>query len=171
MGTSMGISSGPNKRSMSSSEEVRANRSASPDFGKDLLTHEENSCLAILRWSPAICRDGLSGKTFPVFYRLTEDELLPPSFMGWRRSGIMRPGECLTLNIPEHPVFAGQCPSEGGVSSLLDILETGDLPQRYYLTPRAAAGVLRRADRRKKRLPEWLREALAEVAGRSEPIK
>lgn len=41
-------------------------------------------------------------------------------------------------------------------SSLSDILETGDLPRRYYLTPTACRGILRRAEKRGKRLPEKL---------------
>jgi hypothetical protein len=58
--------------------------------------------------------------------------------------------------------------SAGDVCSLLDILESRDVPQKYYLSPRACAGILRRAEKRGKALPEMLRVALvrraAEVA-------
>jgi hypothetical protein len=50
---------------------------------------------------------------------------------------------------------------------LLDVLEKGEeIPPRYFLSPRACAGVLRRAVRRGRELPRALREAL-EMAARS----
>ena len=52
----------------------------------------------------------------------------------------------------------------GGVCSLSDILETGDVPQRYYLSAKACRGILRRAEKRGKELPEALRRALRAVA-------
>jgi hypothetical protein len=67
------------------------------------------------------------------------------------------PTEFWTLSISEYP-------SDGAASSLSDILETGELPQRYYLTPRACQGILRRAEKRGKELPEALRSALLGVA-------
>ena len=56
-------------------------------------------------------------------------------------------------------------PSDGDASSLSDILETGTVPPRFYLSAKACQGILRRAERRGKALPERLREALALVAG------
>ena len=53
---------------------------------------------------------------------------------------------------------------DDGVCSLSDILETGDVPQRYYLSPRACAGILRRAEKRGKTLPRRLARALQAVA-------
>lgn len=87
-------------------------------------------------------------------------DIAPPG-NGWRNSGIIAPtrggtdsrGECLTLNTSE-------CPSADVASSLSAILETGDLPQRYYLSPRACHGILRRAERRDKILPPSLHRAL-----------
>jgi hypothetical protein len=46
------------------------------------------------------------------------------------------------------------------VDSLSKVLETGVLPQRYYLSERASSGILRRAERVGKTLPKMLREAL-----------
>ncbi|WP_204340906.1 hypothetical protein, partial [Rhizobium ruizarguesonis] len=54
--------------------------------------------------------------------------------------------------------------SDGAVSSLSDILETGDVPQRFYLSPKACAGILRRAEKRGKVLPPQLAVALQAVA-------
>jgi hypothetical protein len=52
---------------------------------------------------------------------------------------------------------------------LSDILETGDVPQRYYLSATACKGILRRAIKRAKELPELLRLALESQAHRTEP--
>jgi hypothetical protein len=43
-------------------------------------------------------------------------------------------------------------------------LETGDLPQRFFLSAKACAGILRRAEKRGKKLPEQLQAALLAVA-------
>jgi hypothetical protein len=70
--------------------------------------------------------------------------------------------ECWTLSTSE-------CPSGGGVSSsLADILQPADTPglHKYFLSPKAAAGILRRASRRGRSLPDGLREALASLAQR-----
>jgi hypothetical protein len=54
--------------------------------------------------------------------------------------------------------------NDDGVCSLSDILETGDVPQRYYLTAKACRGILRRAEKRGKSLPPSLAAALLAVA-------
>jgi hypothetical protein len=48
---------------------------------------------------------------------------------------------------------------------LSDILEAGEVPQRFYLSQRACAGILRRAGKRGKELPQQLAAALQAVAG------
>jgi hypothetical protein len=75
------------------------------------------------------------------------------------------PTECWTLNTCEHAAFPVPFPSDGDVCSLSDILETGDLPRRFFLTPKACAGILRRAVGRGKTLPPPLQRALQAVAG------
>jgi hypothetical protein len=47
---------------------------------------------------------------------------------------------------------------------LSDILETTDLPPRYYLSATACAGILRRAEKREKNLPPMLKQALEMTA-------
>jgi hypothetical protein len=49
--------------------------------------------------------------------------------------------------------------------SLSEILETGPVDRRYFLSPKACAGILRRAAKRGKDLPPALRLALEAVAG------
>jgi hypothetical protein len=50
-------------------------------------------------------------------------------------------------------------------STLLDILETGDLPHKYFLSPLACRGIIRRAKNRDKELPPTLQHALEAAAG------
>lgn len=64
------------------------------------------------------------------------------------------------LNISEWPNDAAVC-------SLSQILETGPIPQKYYLSGQAARGILRRAEKRGKELPQMLLRALSVVAGAS----
>ena len=68
------------------------------------------------------------------------------------------PTGCWTHNGAEWPSAAAVC-------SLSDVLETGPLPQRFYLSQKACAGILRRAEKRGKELPLMLRDALQAVAG------
>jgi len=51
-------------------------------------------------------------------------------------------------------------PSAAAVCSLSDTLETGDVPQRFYLSATACRGILRRAEKRGKVLPKALQQAL-----------
>lgn len=65
-------------------------------------------------------------------------------------------GECLMPNTVE-------CPKEESVSTLSQILE--ETPhQKYYLSEKACLGILRRAEKRGKELPEILRLALIRQA-------
>ena len=56
----------------------------------------------------------------------------------------------------------GECHSVAVESRLSWILED-NVPQRYYLSARACAGILSRASRRGKALPEILRTALLDM--------
>lgn len=58
----------------------------------------------------------------------------------------------------------GECPSAGKESTLSQILQE-DAPERYYLSQKACLGILRRAGKRGKKLPEVLRRALILQAG------
>lgn len=64
-------------------------------------------------------------------------------------------GEPMTLNF-------GECPSAERGSTLSQILEA-NAPEKYYLSAKACAGILRRAMKRGKTLPPMLWEALTEV--------
>lgn len=101
-------------------------------------------------------QDGLSLRTSPAFYPATKGGTLPSSFEGWSNWGMASPGGYLTLNGSEYP-------SDGVACSLSDILET-DVPPKYSLSPKACAGILRRAEKRGRKLPTPLEQALEAVA-------
>jgi hypothetical protein len=67
------------------------------------------------------------------------------------------PTEYWTLSTSEWPSAAAVC-------SLSDVLETGDVPPRFFLSARACEGILRRAEKRGKELPTPLQTALTAVA-------
>lgn len=88
-----------------------------------------------------------------------------PSSHSFSNAGMGSPTGFLTLSLPEWTATLVPCHSDGSVSSLSDILETGDVPQRYYLSAKACAGILRRAENLGKVLPDPLLRALKAVAG------
>lgn len=57
-------------------------------------------------------------------------------------------------------------PCNQGGTVVREAMRVRGLPPRHYLTPRACAGILRRALRRGKAIPEPLRSALEAQAGR-----
>ena len=148
--------------------ELPANRSASQDSDADLMTHVGTSRSSILDWLTDSGLATLSGKTCPVSCHPAEDGTLVPSSGRWRSSGMGSPGECWTLSGAEWTATLVPSHSDGGVCSLSDVLEaTGDVPPRFYLSPKASLGILRRAERRGKALPEALRLALETVTSRT----
>ena len=76
-------------------------------------------------------------------------------------------GACWTRNMSEWNHIPEQSHSDVDVCSLSSILETGKVDRQYYLSQKACAGILRRAERRGKELPMMLRHALEQVAGDS----
>ena len=130
--------------------------SASPDSAKGLPIHAGTSPSSTLQWLTNNAPNGWSGKTSPASSTTTEDGTLVPSSGRWSNSGMGSPIECLTLNTSEWPNDAAVC-------SLSQILETGDVPQRFYLSPKACQGILRRAAKRGKSLPPPLARALQAV--------
>src|SRR5579883_827391 len=70
----------------------------------------------------------------------------------------MQPGACWTLNISESPSAAVAC-------SLSQVLET-DVAPTYFLSSKAAAGLIRTAEKKKKKIPDALRVPLLSLAQR-----
>ena len=119
------------------------------------------------------------GKTYPVHSQVTkaktsgrclkQSAALPKKgylFLDLRKaSGITQdawlamdgalPGGSTMLN-------TGECPSVARESTLSQILQA-NVPEKYFLSAKACAGILRRAEKRGKELPVMLKKALEEV--------
>ena len=143
--------------SIFSSAELPANPSPSPASEKAWLIRVATSPLRILPLLTSIGPSGWSGRTSPACCHREEDGTLVPSSEGWGNSGMGGPTESWTLSISDWPNDASVC-------SLSAVLEAGNVPRRFYLTARACAGILRRAEKRGKELPTALRQALRQVA-------
>lgn len=100
----------------------------------------------------------------------TKAMLSPVSWPDFQNSGMVLPAGLLTLSTSEWTALPEQFLNDVGVSSLSDILETTDVPQRYYLSPKACLGILRRAGKRGKELPRLLHRALSAVAAASSAL-
>jgi hypothetical protein len=159
METSPNTPSGPYQLEMwtSSAAELPASPTQSQESEKDWMIRAANSLLPLQDWLNEFVPSGFSGKTSRASYPAAGVLISQPSKILWSKSGISSPGECLTQDISERPSVVKE-------SFLSDILETGDLPQRYYLSPTACAGILKRGERRKKNIPPVLKMALKAVA-------
>ncbi len=178
--------------SIFSLEEHPAKTSRSPDSEREWMASVATSRLSMVPLLAAIGPRGWFGKTSPASFRATKDETLQAFWdcspgagsKSLPAAGNLRElskatqahtashGECLTLSLSEWTGLAGLSLNDEGVCSLSDILVTGDVPPRYFLSAKACAGILRRAGKRGKALPQMLRQALSAVAGAwSEPAK
>lgn len=171
--------------SIFSSEELPAKTIRSRDCASEWLGVAGNSPSHMLRLLQDIGPAGSFGRMSPASCPVTRDETSrafwatsAASRSACQQGGGKRPASspvsetltdssiaCWTLNMCEHADSEGRCPSDGAVCSLSDILETGDVPPQYYLTARACLGILRRAGKRGKDMPQLLRRALEAVAG------
>ncbi len=120
-----------------------------------------------------------SGKTFPVSSpsRITRSAasllVLPAKMMSSSQQG--RNGQTLVLCLdpkgqshggPSTPNFS-DWPNDAVVCSLSQVLVRDSIPQQYFLSSKACAGILRRAEKRGKVLPIPLHRALSAVAAAS----
>jgi hypothetical protein len=98
--------------------------------------------------------NGSSLKMYLASSQVSEGQTWEQLSERWSTSGMAWPGECLMHSTLEFP-------KDGGVSSSLrSVLETQPVAPKYYLSAKACAGILRRAERRGKKLPEALDRAL-----------
>lgn len=119
--------------------------------------------------------DSSSGRTSPAPSAATRGATLLKWWERWRGAESMsrqRDGETKAWRWARTDFLNGACLTRngsewrsGGVAcSLSSMLETGPVERRFFLSPKACAGILRRAEKRGKDLPEALRRALAAVA-------
>ena len=170
--------------SMFSSEGLPAKATASPACELDWMTRVVNSRSPMLPLLADTGPNGWRGRMCPESFQATTDEHLqafwdcspagassfPPAAGDLRalsralRAPTASHGACLTLSMCEWTDTAALSLNDAGVCSLSDILATGDVPPRYYLSAKACAGILRRAEARGKALPAPLARALRAVA-------
>lgn len=107
----------------------------------------------------------LSSKSF------AKSKTKPPMFLDLRTGNGTLAGVSWETGIPSLGGYStqnfGECPSVVEESGLSQILEA-NVPLKYYLSARACEGVLRRAERRGKELPEILEIALKQQIERWE---
>ena len=77
----------------------------------------------------------------------------------WPKSGLVWDGRFITAK-------ANTAPSTPIESSLFSIMQQGRMEDRYYLSPNAAEGILRRVDNNQRHLFEPLRDGLERLSGR-----
>lgn len=113
----------------------------------------------------------LFGRMYPVLFHQQTEQILEPCLkksqkpifqclqvangqpQEWLEGEKLTPlGESLTLNFGEYPNVARE-------STLSEILED-NVPEKYYLSPKACLGILRRAKKKGRKLPDNLRIAL-----------
>ena len=113
---------------------------------------------------------GWYGRTSPESFQMEPqsgfvERPFDSSFQRFQTSGMAWHGECLTLSTSEWNHTLVPLRNRDDVCSLSDILETGDHLSRYVLSPKACAGIVRRAEKRGKNLPAHLEAALRQQAG------
>ena len=127
---------------------------------QDLLsgkTSQEPSAVTKEKTSkPSSKRSATSAKTEGLLFLNLKGESGNLLGVSWEMVGVL-PGVSMMLNI-------GESPSEERGSTLSQILEL-NVPEKYSLSPKACAGILRRAEKRGKELPDMLKDALMEVVG------
>ena len=122
----------------------------------------------------------LFGKTYPEHSVQTKEKILEPSlknsaklkmvtplFLNLQKTSGQELGQFWEMGIPSlgerSTLNTGEFPNEENVSTLSQILEE-NVPEKYFLSPKACLGILNRAKRRGKELPDQLREALERQA-------
>ena len=99
----------------------------------------------------------LLSKTCTASLAPTKEKISESSSGLWPSSGILSDGVLLTANTSESRNRA-----EG--STLLGVIESGEVQPQYFLSPNAAKGMLRRADRMGRPLFPPLRQSLEILA-------
>ena len=123
-------------------------------YGKTYREHSAPTKDATLRQSLKK-RSASQSRKPPIFQCLQRAGQHGADTATWTDDGAWL-GECWTRN-------GGECPNAAVGSRLSQILEAHP-HMKYYLTAKACMGILRRAERRGKDLPEKLKAALTNQA-------
>ncbi len=121
------------------------------------------------------------GKTYPESStrRITHLDVLSLRFPGLMKNCIPQPtseenasnGPTLVVSLAQKELSLGEFltpntsdwPNDAAVCSLSQVLEKTSIPPRFFLSSTACAGILRRAEKRGKKLPRQLEAALRTV--------
>lgn len=115
--------------------------------------HSLDSFMTLSDSFESACQEQLSSKTCTAFSLATEDATSQSYSRRWTNSGMAWRGVCLTAKTSESP-------SNADASTLLPCIEMREVPQKYFLSPNAATGILRRTDRMGRNLPHSFRQSL-----------
>lgn len=134
--------------------------SALREWGQDLgfEGHNLDSFTTLCASFERVTQEQLSSKTSTGFSVPTEEETSQSFSKRWTSAGMTSRGVCLTLSISESP-------NSAVASTLLPCIETGEVPEKYFLSPNAATGILRRVDRMGRNLPPSFRQSLEILSG------
>ena len=128
-------------------------------------------------------QDSLFGKMYPELSVATEEKTSELSSKNSSKSS-NRVQRCHRLKMGSGPtptlmwvmdgplltelstLNTGESPNDAVESTLSSILEV-NAPKKYYLSDKACGGILRRAERRGKELPEMLKIALEQMIARA----
>ena len=116
-------------------------------YGK---TSPEHSAATEEKTSKLSCKPSAKSAEKPFLFLGLRKASGQTPVASWERVTAL-PGASMTLN-------TGESPSVGRESTLSQILQA-NVPEKYYLSPKACAGILRRAEKRGKELPPILKEA------------
>lgn len=148
---------------ISSQADSPARTSASRDAEPDSPGQRPASSLSSLESSTLFDLDGFSSRTFRVSSLATAVGTSESCLERWPTSGTAWDGGFSTHVSSECRSDADGCSSSE--PALTEILEpTPSVQPRFFLSARAAAGILKRSDSRGKALPQHLRDALTSLA-------
>jgi len=150
-----------------------------PGIVADWLERDPGSGLNFIASLSSSDRDWWLSKTYPVYCRPIVGRISPlcwPDYPAFFLKFLRRAGEIADLDGVYTTTLLGEFwtlntsefPSGADVSLLSQVLER-EAPQKYYLSPKACAGILRRAAKRKKKLPLLLERCLQTVAAWNDP--
>ena len=127
---------------------------------QDLEATSPDCFMSLLDWLEKASPELFFSKTLRAYSVPTEEKILASCSQRWPSSGILSDGVLLTANTSEYP-------SQGRGSTLSDVVETGAVPEKYFLSPNAARGILRRADRMGRNLRPHFRTSLEILAAKA----
>ena len=136
-------------------QDFRAKTSAWREWGREMGLEGKSldSFTSLCGSFEELYQEPSSLKTSMGFSLATEDETSPSYSRRWTNAGMVSHGVCLTVSTSESP-------NNAAGASLLECIETQEVGARYFLSPNAATGILRRADTMGRNLLPSFRQSL-----------